>query len=145
MIFRPVYTVRHRGKIMAQRKSDPTAIDEIVQVIAPLSSVEHDHIVHGLTQKWGKPDQRQPWDRDKVITEDRHDKIAQIERTVMSLAETLATEEQDELLEELKLVWLRRALHEGEESLRKHGGIPAEQVFTELRQRAKERQQKSQQ
>ena len=116
---------------MAQRKPDP--IDEIVQLIAPLSSVEHDHVVHSLTQQWGKPDQRQPWDKDKPITKGRRGHIAQIERRVKALAETLAAQEQDELLEELKLVWLRRALEEGEESLRKHGGIPAEEVFSRLR------------
>jgi len=130
---------------MAQRKSEPTAIDEIVHLIAPLSSVEHDHVVHRLTERWEKPDQRQPWDRDKVVAEDRRDKVAQIERRVTALAETFIPDEQDELLEELKLVWLRRALDEAEESKRKHGTIPAEEVFAELRQRAEERLRKSQQ
>ena len=130
---------------MAQRKPDSTAIDEIVHLIAPLSSIEHDHVVHGLTERWGKPDQRQPWDRDKIVAEDRRDKVAQIVRRVTALAETLIPDEQDELLEELKLVWLRRALDEAEESKKKHGTIPAKEVFAELRQRAEERLRKSQQ
>jgi hypothetical protein len=130
---------------MAQRKSEPTAIDEIVRMIAPLSAVEHDHVVYGLTEQWGKPDPRQPWDRDKVVAEDRRDKVAQVERRVTALAETLIPDEQEELLEELKLVWLRRALDEAEESKKKHGTIPAEEVFAELRQRAEERLRKSQQ
>jgi hypothetical protein len=128
---------------MAQRKSEPTAIDEIVQLIAHLSSVEHDHVVHGLTQRWGKQDQRQPWDRDKVVAEDRREKVAQIERRVSALAETLLADEQDELLEELKLVWLRRAIDDAEESKEKYGTIPAEEVFAELRQRAEEGLRKS--
>jgi len=117
---------------MAQRKPEPTAIDETVRLIVPLSAVEHDHIVHGLTQRWGKPDQRQPWDRNKLVTEDRRDKIAQLEFRVAALTEDLTPDQQDELLEELKLVWLRRALREGEESARKYGTIPAEEVFAEL-------------
>ncbi len=130
---------------MAQRKSEPTAIDEIVHLIAPLRSIEHDHVVHRLTERWGMPDQRQPWDRDKVVAEDRRDKVAQVEHRVTALAETLISDEHDELLEELKLVWLRRALDEAEESKKRHGTIPAEEVFAELRQRAEERLRKSQQ
>lgn len=121
-----LYTVIVEELTMAQRKQEPTAIDQIVHLIGPLSAVEHDHIVHGLTQSWGKPDQRQPWDRDKVVAEDRRDRVAQIERRVRALVETLVPDEQDELLEELKLVWLRRALAEAEESKKKHGTIPAD-------------------
>jgi hypothetical protein len=117
---------------MAQQKPEPTTIDEIVQLIGALPSVEHDHVVHELTELWGKPDQRQPWDRDKLVTADRQDKVAQVSRRVRALADTLTPHEQDELLEELKLVWIRRAVRDGEESARKHGTIPAEQVLNRL-------------
>lgn len=55
----------------------------------------------------------------------------------------LSLEEQDRFVEEMKLRWLRRALKEGEESLKRDGGIPAEVVLEELRQRAEERLKKS--
>lgn len=47
----------------------------------------------------------------------------------------LSPDEQDQLIDEIKLRWLRRALKEGEESLRRSGGIPAEKVFRRLRER----------
>src|SRR5262249_40270693 len=88
---------------------------------------------YGLTQRWEKPDQRQPWDRDKLVTEARRDAVAQIELRITELAETLTPHEQDELLEELKLVWLRRGIRDGEETARKDGTIPAEEVFDRLK------------
>lgn len=54
---------------------------------------------------------------------------------VLKLAEQLAPAEQEKLVDELKLAWLRRAIAEGEESYRKHGGIPAEEVFDRLREK----------
>lgn len=117
---------------MAQRKPEAPAIDQIVQLVGALSSVEHDHVVFALTQRWAKPDDRQPWDKDRQVTEDRLDEVAQIERLVRELADTLTPHEQDELLEELKLVWLRRAIHDGEESAKQQGTIPADEVFDRL-------------
>ncbi len=64
---------------------------------------------------------------------------------VLKLADQLTPEEQEQLVEQLKLQWLRRALEDGEESLKRNGGIPADEVFAELQQRAEERLRKSQQ
>jgi hypothetical protein len=62
---------------------------------------------------------------------------------VLKLASQLTSEDQDELVEQLKLQWLRRALDEGEESIRQHGTLPAEEVFAQLEERnAKLRQHK---
>jgi hypothetical protein len=54
---------------------------------------------------------------------------------MLRIVDQLTPEEHDKLDEEMKLQWLRRALDEGEESLRLHGGIPAEEVFKRLRER----------
>ncbi len=54
---------------------------------------------------------------------------------ILRLVDELSEEEQDQLGEELKLKWLRRALDEGEESIRQHGTLPAEEVFAELKER----------
>lgn len=54
---------------------------------------------------------------------------------VLKLADQLTPEEQEQLVEQMKLHWLRRALAEGEESYKRHGGIPAEEVFRRLRDR----------
>lgn len=64
---------------------------------------------------------------------------------VLKLAHQLTPEEQEQLVEQMKLQWLRRALEEGEESLKLHGGIPAEEVLAELKQRAEDRLRKSRQ
>jgi hypothetical protein len=62
---------------------------------------------------------------------------------VLKQAVQLTPEDQEQLVEQIKLQWLRRALRDGEESLRKDGGLPAEVVIEELRQRAEERLRKS--
>ncbi len=130
---------------MAQRKSEHTEIDEIILLIEPLSTTEQDHVVLALTQHFGKPDQRTAQDTHigKVVREDRRDLVAQVGRQALQLAECLTADEEDQLLEELKLVWLRQAISEGEKSLAEDGGIPAEELFTELRRRSAERQRKS--
>jgi hypothetical protein len=64
---------------------------------------------------------------------------------VLKLAVQLTFDDQDKLVEQIKLQWLGRALEEGEESLKRDGGIAAEEVFAELKQRAEERLRKSQQ
>ncbi|MGH9547923.1 MAG: hypothetical protein ACRD3W_01060 [Terriglobales bacterium] len=58
---------------------------------------------------------------------------------VLKLVDQLTPEEQEQLVEEVKLQWLRRALEEGEESLKQHGGIPAEKVFADLKDRYERR------
>lgn len=58
---------------------------------------------------------------------------------VLKLADQLTPEEQEQLVEEMKLQWLRRALDEGEESIRQHGTRPAEEVFAELKERYERR------
>ncbi len=64
---------------------------------------------------------------------------------ILKLVDQLTPEEHDQLVEEMKLQWLRRALDEGEESSRQHGTRPAEEVLTELKLRADERLRQSQQ
>lgn len=54
---------------------------------------------------------------------------------LLRLVDQLSPEEQDHLAEEMKLQRLRRALEEGEESLKQQGGIPAEEVFRLLHER----------
>ncbi len=54
---------------------------------------------------------------------------------LLKLVDQLTPEEQEQLVEETKLKWLRRELGKAEESLDRGEGIPAEQVFTELRER----------
>ena len=51
---------------------------------------------------------------------------------VLKLADQLTPEEQDKLVDELKLAWLRRAIAEGEESIRQQGTRDAEEVFSEV-------------
>jgi hypothetical protein len=64
---------------------------------------------------------------------------------VLKLADKLTPDEQEALLNELKPVWLRLAIREGEESSGLHGCIPAEEVFAELEQRLKGRLRKTRQ
>jgi hypothetical protein len=64
---------------------------------------------------------------------------------VLRLVDLLSPVEQDRLLEEMKLQWLRRALEEGEESLKRHGGLPAEEVFRQLQEKNVQCRQKGQQ
>jgi DNA relaxase NicK len=56
---------------------------------------------------------------------------------VLKLADQLTPEEQEQLVEEMKLQWLRRELGKAEDELRRGEGVPAEQVFAELRERNK--------
>ncbi len=64
---------------------------------------------------------------------------------ILRLVDKLSREEHDQLVEEMKLQWLRKALDEGEESSRLHGTRPAEEVLAEMKQRAEERLRKSRQ
>lgn len=64
---------------------------------------------------------------------------------ILKLVNQLTPKEQEELVEEMKLQWLRRELGKAEESLARGEGIPGEVVLEELRQRAEERLRKSQQ
>ncbi len=50
----------------------------------------------------------------------------------MKLVNQLTPEEQDKLVDELKLGWLRRAIAEGEESIKQHRTRDAEEVFSPL-------------
>lgn len=56
---------------------------------------------------------------------------------VLKLADQLSPEEQEQLVEQLKLQWLRRELGKAEDSLDRGEGLPADQVFTELEDRYK--------
>jgi hypothetical protein len=56
---------------------------------------------------------------------------------VLKLVENFTPEEQDRLIEEMKLQWLRRELGKAEAELRRGEGVPGEQVFAELRERNK--------
>ena len=56
---------------------------------------------------------------------------------VLKLVENLTPEAQEELIEEMKLQWLRRELGKAEDELRRGEGVPGEQVFAELRERNK--------
>lgn len=131
---------------MAQRKQEDSTINQIVQLVYPLSAEEHDRVVDEMRLHWHLPAElREPWAQQKELPEERREIVLETERKVLKLAERLSPGEKEKLFDELKLVWLRRAVDEGEESLRLHGGIPAEEVFAELEQRAKERLRKSQQ
>lgn len=54
---------------------------------------------------------------------------------VLKLVDLLSLEEQEQLVEEMKLQWLRREIGEAEKSLGRGEGIPGEEVFRQLRQR----------
>lgn len=58
------------------------------------------------------------------------DKTALVLRLVDQL--DLSSDEQDRLIDQLKLKWLCRELGKAEEQLRRGEGIPAEEVFAEL-------------
>ena len=131
---------------MAQQKQEDSTIDQIVQLVYPLSAEEHDRVVDTIRLHWHLPaEPREPWAQRNELSEERRETVSETERKVLKLVDRLAAGEQEKLLDELKLVWLRRAVDEGEASLRLHGGIPAEEVFAELEQRAKARLRKSQQ
>jgi hypothetical protein len=56
---------------------------------------------------------------------------------VLKLVENLTPEAQEQLVEEMKLQWLRRELGRDEEQLRRGEGIPAEEAFAQLEERYK--------
>lgn len=131
---------------MAQQKQEDSTIDQIVQLVYPLSAEEHDSVVDKIRLHWHLPDEpREPWAQQNELSEDRRKIVFETERKVLKLVDRLAAGDQEKLLDELKLVWLRRAVDEGEESLRIDGGIPADEVFAELKKRAEARIRKSQQ
>ncbi len=131
---------------MAQQKQEDSTIDQIVQLVCSLSAEEHDRVVDKIRLHWHLPDEpREPWARQNELSEVRRTIVLETERKVLKLADRLTADDQERLLDELKVHWLRRAVDEGEESLRQHGGIPAEEVFAELEKRAKARISKSQQ
>ena len=53
---------------------------------------------------------------------------------VLQLAARLTPEEQSQVVEELKLQWLRREVDKAEDQLQRGEGIPAEEVLAELRE-----------
>jgi hypothetical protein len=55
---------------------------------------------------------------------------------LLKLVDQLSAEEQEHMVEEMKLKWLRRELAKAEESLDRGEGIPAEIVFAELKERS---------
>jgi hypothetical protein len=58
---------------------------------------------------------------------------------VLKLVENLTPEAQEQLVEDMKLQWLRKAMDEAEESIKQHGTIPAQEVFARLEERYKRR------
>ena len=58
---------------------------------------------------------------------------------VLKLIDQLTPEEQEQLVEEVKLQWLRREVGKAEESLDRGEGRPADQVFNELKERYERR------
>lgn len=54
---------------------------------------------------------------------------------VLKLVENFTPAAQEQLVEEMKLRWLRRAIEEGEASLDQRGGIPSDNVFRRLEER----------
>ena len=130
---------------MAQRKQEDSTIDQIVQLVYPLSAEEHDRVVDKIRLHWHLPaEPREPWAQQSELSEGRFKIVLETERKVLKLADRLAADDQERLLDELKVLWLRRAVDEGEESLRQHGGIPAEEVFAKLEKRTKARIRMSQ-
>jgi hypothetical protein len=58
---------------------------------------------------------------------------------VLKLVENLTPEAQEQLIEEMKLQWLRRELGKSEEQFRRGEGIPAEEAFAQLEERYKKK------
>jgi hypothetical protein len=58
---------------------------------------------------------------------------------LLKLVDQLSAEEQEHMVEEMKLKWLRRELAKAEESLDRGEGIAADVVFAELKERYKGR------
>lgn len=63
---------------------------------------------------------------------------------ILKLVEQLSLDEQEALLEEMKLHSLRRELQKAEDELRRGDGVPAEDVLAELRERNKTFRRKGQ-
>lgn len=53
---------------------------------------------------------------------------------VLDLVDRLSPEEQMELMEQLRIRWLRRSIDEGDESMRQYGGRSAEDVYASLQE-----------
>lgn len=66
------------------------------------------------------------------------DQEATLEK-VLKLLNQLGPEDQDRVAKELKLQWLRRELQKAEDQVSSGETVPAEDVLTELRQRAEKR------
>ncbi|MBX9877223.1 MAG: hypothetical protein K2Y22_02085 [Candidatus Obscuribacterales bacterium] len=60
---------------------------------------------------------------------------------VLKLVNQLSPREQDQLMEEMKLKWLRHALEDGEQSINQYGARPVDEVFSELKDRYESRKQ----
>jgi hypothetical protein len=58
---------------------------------------------------------------------------------VLKLVENFTPEEQDRLVEEMKLQWLRRELQVGIDELDRGEGIPGEQAFAEVRKQLQQK------
>ena len=58
---------------------------------------------------------------------------------VLKLVENLTPEAQEQLIEEMKLQWLRCELGKAEEQLRRGEGRPAEEAFAQLEERYQQR------
>ncbi|GEM_PF-856095 len=69
----------------------------------------------------------------KLVAQQKPERINEI----LKLVDALTSEEHDQLVEEMKLQWLRKAMDESEESIKQHGTIPGEEVFTRLEERYK--------
>lgn len=54
---------------------------------------------------------------------------------VLQLISRLSLEEQEELIQSMKLQWLRQELGQAENSLQQGKGLSAEEAFAQLRQR----------
>jgi hypothetical protein len=56
---------------------------------------------------------------------------------VLHLADQLSPAEQERLVDEIKLQWMRRAVEEGEDSIQERGLKSADEAFRELQDRYK--------
>jgi len=58
---------------------------------------------------------------------------------ILKLVEQLSPEGQEQLVEEVKLQWLRREVQKGIDSLDRGEGLDGDQVFAELKERYEHR------
>lgn len=61
---------------------------------------------------------------------------------VLRLVTDLSPEEQEQLIEQMKLQWLRRAIDQAEESLAQGKIRPAEEVFAKLEEKYRRKAEK---